>query len=290
MLKQILWTACITPFDKKGAIEYQVFAELLQKQSQSGNGVLLLGSTGEGLSLSEEEKRTLITFACELDIKVPLIVGIAGLDLGKGLELLDFCKDLPIQGHLLTTPIYAKPGVRGQIDWFEKLLNRAAHPAILYNVPGRAGVRLHTEAVKHLKEHKRAVAIKDSGGTLAGMIEYRTVAPDIAIFAGDDYILPAMAIEGACGLISVASNAWPASLRRYVKHSLAGHKVGSPLFWEVSQALFSVSNPVPLKALMRDVGLIPHDGVRLPLSAADLPSRKPLLSYHERILNWQPNI
>ncbi len=290
MLDQILYTACVTPFETNvNQIDYQSLERLLRTQEKAGNGVVLLGSTGEGLSLTDNERRTIVQFACDLKLKTEIIVGVPSHNLHAALEWLQFCKTLPINGYLMTTPIYTKPGIMGQTKWFEGLLDKAAHPAMLYNVPGRSGIKLDPETVKNLKNHDRFLAIKDSSGTVESIVEYQLVAPDIAIYCGDDYMMPAMAAEGAAGLVSVASNAWFDATRRYVEHCLAGGKIPSKIWWQSCKAFFTASNPIPIKALLRDIGLIDNDAVRLPLSLEDLPSRNTLLSYHETLMNWKPD-
>jgi 4-hydroxy-tetrahydrodipicolinate synthase len=288
MLKQILYTACVTPFDEAGDnVDYDSLEKLLLLQESSGNGVLLLGSTGEGLSLSNEEKKEIVTFACELKLDVEIIVAVPGHNLSAALEIIDFCNDFPIHGYLMTTPIYTKPGVIGQVKWFEKLLDRAAHPAMLYNIPGRASVPLYPEAVRNLQEHKQFVAIKDSSGTVESIVDYKIVAPHVSVYCGDDYMMPSAAIEGAVGLISVSSNAWPVATRKYVKNSIEGKKIESKIWWQACRDLFTASNPIPIKALLKDIGIIKNDVVRLPLHLSDLPSREVLLSHHNIIKNWE---
>lgn len=288
MLEQILWTASITPFDANGSkIDYESLDRLLHLQAEAGNGIVLLGSTGEGLSLTDQEKQEILKFACQLNLNTQIIVGVPSHNLQAALDWLEFCNDLPIQGYLLTTPIYTKPGVMGQTCWFEKLLNKASHPGMLYNIPGRAGVPLHPEAVGNLQHHDNFVALKDSSGTVESVVGYKIAAPDVEVYCGDDYMMPAMASEGAVGLVSIASNAWPSATRRYVEYSLKGGKIKSKVWWQACKSLFTASNPIPIKALMKDAGLINHDTVRLPLSQGDLPSRQTLLAYHETIKNWE---
>lgn len=271
-LSPFLWTACITPFNDKGdAIDYESLHSLLERQAKAGNGVLILGSTGESLSLTEPEKRTLVEFVCKLKLNTQIIVGVPGINLYQTLEWLDFCKNMPIHGYLMTTPIYTKPGIIGQTLWFEKLLEKAHVPAMLYNIPSRAGINLHLETVRNLSGHDKFWAIKDSSGTIDTLIEYKKVAPDIEIFCGDDYMINDMAAEGAAGLVSVAANIWPQEVNNYVQKSLNKEKL--PNIWhEVCKALFIASNPIPTKVLLRDIGLIKYETVRLPLSTEDLPS------------------
>ena len=285
MLKQILWTACVTPFTVSGdAIDYKSLEKLLDIQAESGNGIVLLGSTGEGLSFTDAERRQLVTFVCTLKIKAPVLVGVPSSNLYQALEWMEFCRDFPIDGYLMTTPIYTKPGVMGQTLWFETLMNKAHKPAMLYNIPSRAGISLHTETVQNLSQHERFAAIKDSSGTVDSLVAYKMVAPEIAVFCGDDYMMPSMAAEGAAGLVSIASNAWPVATRWYVVQALKSeYNTHSKVWWQASKAILAASNPIPIKALLHDLKLIEHDTVRLPLSIQDLPSRENLRQIHQLI-------
>lgn len=288
MLRQILWTATVTPFTADGsAVDYPSLERCLRRQEQAGNGTVLMGSTGEGLSLNNTERRTIVEFACGLNLRTPLVVGVPSHNYYAALEWLEFCKDFPLQGYLLTTPIYTKPGVKGQTQWFEAMLDKAAHPAILYNIPGRAAIRLHPETVRNLQSHERFMAIKDSSGTVDSIVEYKHVAPKIAVYCGDDYMMPTVAAAGGHGLISVSGNAWPLETRRYVESCLCGGRITSGIWWHACKAMFTASNPIPVKALMKDTGMITNDTVRLPLTIDDLPSRQTLLDYHKRIINWE---
>ena len=248
-------------------------------------GIVLFASTGEGLSLSLEEKRVILHFVLKLGLNSSIMVGVPSHNLKEASNWLDVCRDFPVSAYIMTTPIYNKPGILGQTSWFEALLNKVDKPAMIYNIPSRAGIKLHSETVMNLAQHERFWAIKNSGD-LESLIEYQDAAPHIKIFCGDDYMMPAMAALKAVGLVSVAANAWPESTKRYAEKCLKGLKLSSNIWWEAGNSLFTASNPIPIKALMKDVGLIAHDSVRLPLSIEDLPSRKTLLALHETMLDW----
>ncbi|WP_349967435.1 4-hydroxy-tetrahydrodipicolinate synthase [Wolbachia endosymbiont of Armadillidium arcangelii] len=288
MKSTFLWTACVTPFNYNGnSIDYQSLQRLLTIQAEAENGVVLLGSTGESLSLTDSEKRTLVEFVCELKSNTKIIIGVPGVNLYQTLEWLDFCKGMPIHGYLMTTPIYAKPGIMGQTLWFEKLLKKAHVPAMLYNIPSRAGVSLNTETVRNLSSHEKFWAIKDSSGTVDTLIEYKKVALNIEVFCGDDNMISDMAAYGAAGLVSVAANVWPRVVHEYVKQCMSGKDSQADSWQQACKALFAASNPIPTKALLHDIGLIEHKTVRLPLSTEDLPSIETLRQANEMILRWK---
>ncbi len=256
-------------------------------QVKAENGVVLLGSTGESLSLTDSEKRTLVEFVCKLKLNTKIIIGVPGVNLYQTLEWLDFCKGMPIHGYLMTTPIYAKPGIMGQTLWFEKLLEKAHVPAMFYNIPSRAGVSLHAETVHNLSSHEKFWAIKDSSGTVDTLTQYKKVAPNIEVFCGDDNMISDMAAYGAAGLVSVAANVWPRIAHEYVKKCLNGRNPQADIWQQACEALFIASNPIPTKALLHDIGLIEHQTVRLPLSTEDLPSVEKLRQVNKMILGWK---
>ncbi|MDR2831309.1 MAG: 4-hydroxy-tetrahydrodipicolinate synthase [Rickettsiales bacterium] len=288
MKSTFLWTACVTPFNYNGnSIDYSSLQRLLTIQAEAENGVVLLGSTGESLSLTDSEKRTLVEFVCKLKLNTKIIIGVPGVNLYQTLEWLDFCKDMPIHGYLMTTPIYAKPGIMGQTLWFENLLKKAHVPAMLYNIPSRAGVNLHAETVHNLSSHGKFWAIKDSSGSVDTLAQYKEVAPNIEVFCGDDDMILNMAAKGAVGLVSVAANVWPRVVHEYVKECFNGENPQTDSWQQACKALFIASNPIPTKALLHDIGLIEHKTVRLPLSTKDLPSLGILRQVNEMILGWK---
>jgi 4-hydroxy-tetrahydrodipicolinate synthase len=290
-MKQILYTALVTPFDAQGEnIDYKSLEKLVRAQEKANNGIVLMGSTGEGLSLCDHERQKIVEFVLALKPQTQILVGVPSFNLRVALNWLSFCRNLPIDGYLMTTPMYTKPGVLGQSAWFEKLLDHAAHKAMLYNIPGRSGIKLHAEAIKNLKHHERLWALKDSSGSVDSLIEYQEASPNLEIFCGDDYLMPAAAAHGARGLVSVASNAWPQACRRYVALALDNIKFETLHWWQAGRAFSNASNPIPVKALLKDLGYINSDQVRLPLSIKDLPSRQILLALHEKLHNWDHHV
>ena len=286
-MTQILYTALVTPFEEKSQkIDFTSLENLARAQDQANNDILLLGSTGESLSLSDQERREIVEFVLNLKLSSKILVGVPSYNLNTALSWLDFCRALPIDGYLMTTPMYSKPGILGQSAWFEKLLDHAAHKVMLYNIPGRTGVKLYPEAIKNLKSHERLWAIKDSSGTVDTIREYRQASSDILIYCGDDYLLPSTAAVGAQGLVSVMSNAWPKATRAYVSKALNNINFDINYWWQAGKAITSASNPVPIKALLKDLNMISSDIVRSPLSIKDLNTREVLLNLHNYIHNW----
>src|ERR1700733_71961 len=121
--KPVVWTALVTPLLENGKIDYPALEGLLHRQKAAGNGVVLCGSTGEGIALSDAEKSQLVSHVCSLGLKIPLLIGVGGFNLDHTKRWLEFCETQPIDGYLMVTPPYSKPGVKGQIAWFRDLMD-----------------------------------------------------------------------------------------------------------------------------------------------------------------------
>jgi 4-hydroxy-tetrahydrodipicolinate synthase len=281
-----LWTAIITPFtaDASG-VDFETFAALLKRQEAAGNGVMILGSTGESLSLSEDEKKEIVRFTFAQKLKVPVMVGTPNVNLTQTLAWIDFCKGCGAEGYLAATPVYTKPAAQGQIDWFRAILDAVDAPVMLYNVPSRTGSTLSPEVLRALAKHKNFWAVKESSGGLDMYIEYAAAAPDVALYCGDDNLMVAAASIGACGLVSVASNMWPDACNAYVKACRDGSYRGQE-WWRIGKSLFATTSPVPLKSLMHERGILPNPAVRLPLSVKDFASLDGVKVADQAVTEW----
>ncbi len=281
-----LWTALITPFtaDAK-AVDFDTLVKLAKRQEAAGNGVMILGSTGESPLLGDDEKKEIVRVTCGLKLAVPVMVGTPNVNFRQAMDWMDFCRGCGADAYLAATPVYTKPGPEGQIDWFKNVFDAADAPIMLYNIPSRTGAVLSPAVLRALKEHRNFWGLKESSG-LEMYIEYNAAAPDVALYCGDDHLFAAAVGIGAAGLISVASNMWPEACHAYVDACLNGTYRGSE-WWRISKALFAASNPVPVKALMQQRGVIPSGTVRLPLSVKDLPSIDGLIAADEKVREWQ---
>ncbi len=287
----VLYTAVVTPFTNEGTVAYAEFESLLRTQEKAGNGVVVLGSTGEGLALADEEKRELVRFTAALGLKVPVLVGVGGSQLPQTLDFLRFTENQAIDGYLMPVPLYAKPGLEGQTEWFTALLEAVNRPCMIYNVPSRAGVKLHPEALRRLSAHRNAWSVKEASGSVEEFRAYRAAAPQMAFYSGDDALMPEFASEGAVGLVSVASNAWPVETQRFVRLCLEGKSETCATLWKfASDSLFTASNPVPVKALMALQGQISRAHTRAPLSLKDLKNTEGLEQSDAAVKSWYASL
>lgn len=286
--KTTLWTALVTPFLSDGRVDYTSLEKLLREQESSGNGILILGSTGEALNISETERKEILDFTCEQKLSVPLMAGVGGIQLEETLRWVQHLNSLPLDAYLTVTPLYAKPGAKGQTHWFAQILDASEKPCVLYNVPGRAAVSLSLEAVKTLLPHKNFYGIKEASGSPDHFTEYFLAAPQKALYCGDDALMPEFARRGSCGLISVASNVWPKETKLYVEKALsqALRPMEEALWADASASLFESSNPVPVKRLLEKLGKISFGKLRPPLCAEDLESTEKQEAANHNVHSW----
>lgn len=282
-----LWTALVTPMKGNGDLDLEDLASLIHKQDEAGNGVLILGSTGEGLALDLEDKKQVVKTASSLNLDVPIMVGVGGFNLQEQLEWIEFCHEFEIESFLLVTPLYAKPNVKGQTAWFKTLLDAADKPCMIYNVPSRTGIKLDPRVLGTLGEHPNLFGLKEASGSIAEYQQFRKAAPELKVFSGDDGLTPFFAMAGCNGLVSVASNVWPKATHRYVDWCLAGRGPELlPLWQECADALFSVSNPIPTKVLLEEKGWINSYTLRPPLTAEEISDKSGLIEADKRIAEW----
>lgn len=287
-MNPVLWTAVVTPLTTNGDLALRDLERLLRIQERAGNGVVILGSTGEGLNLSDDQRRAVVTFATSLNLAVPLMCGVGGHDLPGTLAWLRWLETQRLDAYLMVTPIYAKPGENGQFAWFSNLLNTATRPCMLYNVPSRTGCPLNLNAVRRLSSHPHFWAIKEASGSEDHFREYVAAARDVQVFSGDDVMMAEFGFLGAKGLVSVASNLWPEATRVYTEMALSRSLTDTDIaLWKAaSNALFVAANPIPVKHMLAREGFISSDTVTLPLHAGDMPPSHPLADHSARIRAW----
>jgi len=265
-----VWTALITPFQEDGSVHIKDLVGLVRRQDGAGNGVLLFGSTGEGLALSTLEKREILQEVSTLSLRVPLMIGVGGSEAEKQIAWIEECNSAPIDAFLLVAPPYAKPGEAGMVRWFYSLMEHSKHPCMIYNIPSRSGVKITPSVLNQLADHPNCWAVKEASGNIREYCEFTRNVPGVTFYAGDDFMLPFFSRIGTQGVVSVASNLWPLQTREFVQ-SCFDHPV-VPHFHEWNDAvsaLFSAPNPIPVKALMKSKGFIESDRLRLPLVRED---------------------
>ncbi len=283
-----LWTALVTPMTPGLKVDYPSLKKLVLEQVEAKNALLILGSTGEALNLSLEDKKNIVDFVCELDPVSPVMVGIGGHDLPAQKAWLRWLETKDVEAYLMVTPLYSKPNDNGQYLWFKELMDLSTKPVMLYNVPGRTGTSLSVAAVEKLSSHPHFWAIKEASGSVSEFRKYLHATKKGKVFCGDDGLMPEFAKAGSCGLVSVASNVWPTQTNLYVSQCLDLEAEHEDLeTWKAPcDSLFIVSNPIPAKALLAEQGRIASGDLMPPLALSDMRDISRLISEDKKINKW----
>src|SRR2546428_4612551 len=207
------FTALVTPF-RNGEIDVSAFENLIEKQIAAGiTGIVAIGTTGESPTLSHEEREQLIGLAVATANKRCLVLAGTGSNATQhAVADTKRAEKLGADGALLVAPYYNKPSQEGLFRHFKAIADATALPILLYNIPGRCGVDILPDTVVRLAgECRNIVSIKEASGSVERVSELRARLPDeFTILSGDDSLtLPFMAV-GAAGVVSVASNLFPA--------------------------------------------------------------------------------
>jgi 4-hydroxy-tetrahydrodipicolinate synthase len=262
-------TALATPFDASGEIDLEGWQQLLARQLDAGTqGIVVAGSTGEAAAVLDPEYDLLLRMAVEaVGGRIPVIAGTGLSNTLKTIELTRRAERLGADAALVVTPPYVRPTQAGLVAHYRAVASDAALPVILYNVPGRTGCDLLPETVAELSGHPRIVAIKEARNEPERMTALLGLREDgFAVLSGDDPTACRAMLQGADGVISVASNVVPGAFRRLCDLARARHADAQG--WNLRLAeLFDFlgvePNPIPVKALMSRLGM--GQGVRLPL-------------------------
>lgn len=281
-----LWTAVVTPLLDNGSVDFESLTRVVKDQDAAQNGLLILGSTAEALNLNLEARKSIIEHVVNMKPTSPVMVGVGGNLLEEQKEWITYLEGLNVHSYLLVTPHYAKPGPVGQFQWFKSLMDHASRPCMLYNVPGRTAVPMSVEAVTKLNGHRNFFAIKEASGSVDKFKEYLSAAGGKPVFCGDDALMPDFAMAGSAGLVSVASNAWPKETHLYVEQCLKKTFDAKELWTKAANSLFVCSNPVPVKRLMFERGVIKSPKMMAPLSHEDMTSAAPVMDAHEAVTTW----
>lgn len=264
--------AIVTPFHKHGTIDFGSFGNLIEHLiSNNIDYIVVMGTTGESVTLSKDEKNALIQFSIDtINKRVPLVIGIGGNNTQAIIDTIKNTEFDGIDGILSVAPYYNKPQQRGLYLHYKSIASASPVPVILYNVPGRTSVNMTAETtLKLAHEFSNIVAIKEASGNFAQCMEIiRNKPPHFLVISGDDNLtLPLLAL-GADGVISVVANAFPAEFSEMVRAGLNGDFNRARFIHyqlvPIMEALFADGNPAGIKAALSILGFI-QNNLRLPV-------------------------
>lgn len=265
------FTAVVTPF-RHGSIDFGALEKLIEAQIAAGiTGIVAVGTTGESPTLTHDEKHEVIERTIKFAKgRCQIIAGAGTNSTRDSIDAARFAEKAGADGALLVAPYYNKPSQEGLFRHFKAIAEATKLQVMLYNIPGRCGVDILPDTVVRLAQSCRnIVSIKEASGSVDRVAELRRSLPqEFTILSGDDGLtLPFMAV-GAAGVVSVASNLFPADLCALVRACESGdfksaenlhRRMGS-----IFKDLFIEPNPVPAKTALAWRGAINFE-VRLPL-------------------------
>lgn len=265
-------TAIVTPFHKDGGVDFRAFEKLIEFQIGNGiNYLVFMGTTGESVTLSKDEKNAIVHFAVETVAKrVPVVIGVGG---NNTQEVANCFRQIDFDGVdavLSVSPYYNRPQQRGIYKHFKSVAAASPVPIIIYNVPSRTGSNINAETTLSLAHDiSNIFAIKEAARDMIQCARIISGKPeDFLVISGDDVTtLPFMALGGD-GVISVISNALPRQFSNMVNLCLANDYIGARDIYnqllEITTSIYEDGSPSGIKAVLELKGLC-NGKVRLPL-------------------------
>ncbi len=275
------FVALVTPF-KDGELDADGLRANIRYQIEQGtNGLVAAATTGESPTLSDDEKERILT-ACldESKGRIPVIMSTGTNSTQKTIDATRKAKEWGAQGALVVTPYYNKPTQEGLFRHYEAVAASADIPLILYNVPGRTGVKIEPETAVRLAEFQNIVSIKEASGDLDQVSHIvAQCGQQLTVLSGDDSLTLPMLSVGAKGVISVVANILPKEVSEMIAAFQRGEadkarKIHLRLY-PVIKALFSETNPIPVKRAMELLGMAAGHP-RLPLVPLSSSAEKEL--------------
>ena len=265
--------ALITPFHEDGSVNYEKLTEILEEQIAEGtDAIVAVGTTGEAATLTEDEHIEVVAHTVKVvNHRIPVIAGTGSNCTATAIDLSQRAEKAGADGLLLVTPYYNKATQKGLYAHYKAIADAVSIPCILYNVPGRTGMKIEPKTMADLYYNvKNIVGVKEATGDVGSTAELmRLVDEDFLLYSGEDGIIVPLLSIGGSGVISVLSNVAPRQTADICKKWFAGDVKGA---WEEQKralplihSLFMEVNPIPVKAGMNLQGKA-VGGLRLPLT------------------------
>jgi 4-hydroxy-tetrahydrodipicolinate synthase len=278
----------ITPFSSS-AVDYEAYAGLVEFQIKKGShGILVNGTTSEPSTLTTEERNKIVDMAISTNNgRLPIVAATGSQSLAESKILTRHAAEAGADALLIVTPYYIRPPQRGLIEYYLDVMDGIDVPWMIYHIPGRTAVSVTLDSVKELKDRSpNFVGMKHAANDLAFVSECLGAFPDYLVFVGlEELSFPEMAI-GAVGLMNAVGNLRPDLLSEMCEavwdnDLTRGKKIHQRLL-EINQSVFYDTNPIPIKYMMKRLGIIPKNHHRLPMMPAEPALEKRLDGVLER--------
>jgi len=265
----------VTPF-KDGRVDYDSYAALIEFQLASGtHGILVNGTTAEPSLLTVDERNALVDIAVSIvKGRVPIVAATGSQNLIETRALTEHAEKAGADALLIVTPYYIRPPQRGLVQYYIELTKDSSLPWMVYHIPGRAAVSVTLDTLKELRaKSPNFVGMKHAVNDLNFVSQCLAVlGHDFKIFVGLEELSWPMLCVGACGLMNAVGNLRPRVLADMCEAKWAGdlakgERLHHELF-EINEAVFYDTNPIPMKYMMRRIGLLKANEHRLPMVPA----------------------
>ena len=264
--------ALVTPFSSNGKIDYSELQKLVEFQINNGiNYLVVQGTTGESVTLSEEEKIAVLDYIIEINAgRLPILLGVGGNNTLAVCEKIKFFSNYKIAGFLSVSPYYNKPTQAGIFQHYKVIANSTNLPIIIYNVPGRTSSNISSQTTLELASSiTNIVGVKEASGDLEQIMNIILKKPEnFLVISGDDALTLPHICVGGDGVISVIANAFPKRFSTMVHAALNNNlslaKQKHYELFEIIHYLFNDGNPAGIKHVLKLINIC-SDNVRLPL-------------------------
>ncbi|KRM07707.1 MAG: 4-hydroxy-tetrahydrodipicolinate synthase [Liquorilactobacillus ghanensis] len=264
-------TAMVTPFNDQGDLDFDRLEQLIEHLLATGSqGILVAGTTGEGPTLTEQEKLALIKRTVKLVAgRVPIIAGTGTNNTQTTIDFTNRVAEIDgVAAALVVVPYYNKPDQRGMLAHFKAVAAASKLPLLIYNIPGRTGVTMEVATIAELAQNQNIIGLKDCTGNVNLSRIVEQVPADFLVYTGEDADALAAKTIGAQGVISVASHLFGKELTKmYQAVEQGNYLAAADLMRKLTpamSAMFSAPSPSPTKAALNHLGIL-VGGCRLPI-------------------------
>ena len=267
--------ALVTPFNEDKSLDYKGLENLLNHVIDGGiDYLVLMGTTGESVTLSKVEKVAVVDFCKKINnSRIPVVLGIGGNNTMQVVEDIKSANLDGIDAILSVSPAYNKPSQEGIYQHYKMISVNCPLPIIVYNVPGRTASNISAETtVRMANDFENIVAVKEASGDMDQIMKIIKNKPsDFVVLSGDDGLTLPMIHMGAEGVISVIGQSHPKEYSDMVSFGLSGNQeIANQLhnkLYDFYVPLYAEGNPVGIKACLELLGICKSQ-VRLPLVEA----------------------
>jgi 4-hydroxy-tetrahydrodipicolinate synthase len=270
-----LWLPLITPFRDDVLDETSLRRLVRHYAGEPIDGLIVGATTGEGLTLDEQEVERLVAVSAaelaEVGNRMPLFLGLSGSNTRKVAAELKRTASWPISGYLIACPYYTRPSQEGLVRHFSLLADATTRPILIYNIPYRTGVNLRNEAMLDLAGHANIVGVKDCSADPTQSFDLmRRKPPGFAVLTGEDAFYYAALTQGADGGILASAHVRTRDFAALREKLLGGDQPNALSRWrqlcDLPPLLFAEPSPAPIKYWLWRTGLIDSADVRLPMT------------------------